>query len=806
VSAQSFTAAAIAHALGCSRQNVHKQLAGVTADGETLVHGNLAKAWTIASLPAPVLGQLATIAEAKRYRTVEDLLAAPFERFEPAVPLSQISGDALTKARQLQRALSVPLLRRNDATISVSEFNELGLSAYRKTFGYVVSPKHWRELLDRTINRDNGAEEWHRLELYVDDNPARSQKITSSAARPLSLDGLPALSDAFGRLAACQHISGEQTRQLWRAACDEYDDQVAAEATPKKAKRAILKALAQSGFVGSDFETTRRQFARKLKAYYTGDKNLPDKRSLRYANPEPIVGEEDRLKLVAKVLDCGGRVSQGYREAYENGELSPELTDRFIANPTRKSYVPESVRSSVTPESRRLMPIHHGPREHGMKGAFNRRDWSGMYAGDSFQADDCTSPVYYWEDDPESRFGYRIIRGQLLLMIDERTTLALGFALHSDNNYNSRIIRALITRVHDGFGLPRKRFYFERSIWKSSRILTGEKTPADELDLEHTELGLREFGIRFQHAQWPRGKVIERVFSTVQSQMERLPGYVGRDERTDRFERVQAQIRKCESGQEHPSKFLFSKQEWELELGKIFQKSNAVRQEGKMLAGLSPLEGWNQFQSSEGQVHLGDKARYLLAHHKLKLKVRPNGITLRPSLGGGNYCGEFTGRFAGEDMLVWVNPEDLGQIALTSLDRKLGPFVVPQLQDLPAIGATNEQFARSKKQIAAHNDYAKTAYRLVAPHLAVHKFRALLNVDQRTVEIGETLQSGVDAAQAARRKATASVTKVRTLSRELGMRPSHELTPRLADKAAEGFEKIAEARRLHAQQQTGETR
>ena len=61
-----FTAAEIARALGCSRQNVHKQLAGIAADGEKVAAGNLAKAWTLGSLPASIVRQLSVKAEAKR--------------------------------------------------------------------------------------------------------------------------------------------------------------------------------------------------------------------------------------------------------------------------------------------------------------------------------------------------------------------------------------------------------------------------------------------------------------------------------------------------------------------------------------------------------------------------------------------------------------------------------------------------------------------------------------------------------------------------------------------------------------------
>ena len=84
-------------------------------------------------------------------------------------------------------------------------------------------------------------------------------------------------------------------------------------------------------------------------------------------------------------------------------------------------------------------------------------------------------------------------------------------------------------------------------MWRTAKIIKG-----DELDICHTEQGLREFGITFRHRTRPCGKIIERVIGLLQNQMERLPGYVGRDERHDRFERVQEQIRAVNAGREHP--------------------------------------------------------------------------------------------------------------------------------------------------------------------------------------------------------------------------------------------------------------
>jgi hypothetical protein len=785
---QSFTAAAIARAIGCSKQNVHQRLNGIPADREQLAGGNLAKAWRIESLPAGLARQLSEKAELMRYRTVADLLRAPGDRYDPGVPLSGIAPVAIEKARKLCAALRPLIALRNNLTISAVEFSKRGVESYERVFGFTISPGHWRTLFDRTVERDNGSEEWERLEIYLEDNPPRIHSALSvSAARER---GFEILEDALASLGGETELTVEQRRLLWSKTCDELQSQIVARVGLKRVKRDLVRILLATGLVGTSQQAIAKTLGRKWDLYQANDQKLPkDGRSVRFPDSNcSAIPEHDVRKLVARSLDRGGRVSQAWRELHGEGELSAETCQRFISNPKSKSRVPASVRKLITPQVKRLMPIHHGPREHQLRGAYNRRDYSNLFSGDSYQADDVTCPVYYWENDGTN--GIRIIRGQLLLMIDERSRLALCFALHSEKNYNARIIRALITRVHDAYGLPRHRFYFERGIWKSSRILTG----GDELSLNHTELGLLEFGVKFVHAKLPRGKVIERVIGLHQNAMDGLPGYVGRDEIHDRFERVQEHMRLCERGREDPSRYFLSKAEWESELARICEAYNSERQEG-ILNGLSPIEAWHRFQGSEPLVHLGTEARYLLAHHRLPMKIQRNGVTLRPSLGGGTYCGEITGRFVGERMWVWVNPEDLSSIALTSIDNKRGPFVVPKLEPLPAIDPSREQYARNAEQIEAHNGVGRTSYRLISQHLIRCNFRRL-SVDKATVALGEKIAVGAEEARAQSKLIRTNARKIASRSRELGIQIPVQRTAKSINRTAHGADLIAESRRI----------
>ena len=199
-----------------------------------------------------------------------------------------------------------------------------------------------------------------------------------------------------------------------------------------------------------------------------------------------------------------------------------------------------------------LRDHHRGPRAAKLNGAYINRDPSTFNAGDWFQADDCTLPNYYYTESEE---GFALVRGQFLAMCDVRTTFILGYVLIPQRNYTAHHIRNLTTVVADRYGLPRRGFYYENGMWRNARLLHGRR---DEINWHETEMGLRGLGLQFRHAKLPRGKVIERVFGLLQNHLESEPGYAGRDERHDKFERVQEQISLVRRGKAQPEDFFLS--------------------------------------------------------------------------------------------------------------------------------------------------------------------------------------------------------------------------------------------------------
>ena len=436
-------------------------------------------------------------------------------------------------------------------------------------------------------------------------------------------------------------------------------------------------------------------------------------------------------------MNCGGDVSRAWRELLQAGELSANITSYYVCNSSSKSYVPDSIRAAIANDVKVLDAYHHGPREHKLRGAYHTRDWSGVSAGDWFQSDDLTAPVYFHKNTER---GVELTRGQFLPMIDERTTKILGFVLIQERNYNSLDIRSLITLVCSEHGLPRRGFSFERGIWQSSRILTGTRG----VDLQgEADIGLRRLGMRFRHAQLPRGKVIERTLGQLQDLMESLPGYCGRDERKDRYERFQRAKLHVEAGRAAAEDHFLSAELICRAFQKIVDQYNAEPQQGRKLMGLSPDEGWGKYQQgAEPRIRYHAELVYFLASDVRKLKVGRNGVTIAIGKKRFNYKGKETGKRQGTFIHAWFNPQQPDTLACTT-DLSGGEvFTLERSYDTPAVDALPEQLADENRKIAAHNSYAPALYHVVKNSLPQNAFRGFHRAGLETaVRLGAEMTS-----------------------------------------------------------------
>ena len=758
-----YTAARLAAALGMSKRPLLRRLAGIEPAATVIVNGNAADAWAIAALPEDLRTRLGEVATRRGYRSVEAMLAAPARRWEPAVPLSQAGAEAVARAARLKEALGPSLARRNDLSLSEEEFTRLGVEDYRRVMGTEVSARHWRRLLERTVERDGGAEEWDRLELYLKDRPARKRGGESMSAARIAGE----LSEVIAEFRDLSKPSRDEMALLWHRAFEVFECRVSEGHPAKRAKRLIREFLMERlPGIAASWGAMKKTWERKYKNWTTG-RRIP--RAVDDLRPERSgwrrgteISKEVKTDIGSKALfGYGGRVAPAWRELRSKNGLPEEVRSRYKENPSRKSHVPKRIREQVRQDVRLAETRAHGPRQARVKEASISR--TPPPAGDWYQGDDVTLPVYYWEPNKEG--GVTLWRGQFLLMIDIGSLRVLGYVLISAPSYDSLAIRTLITKVCERYGLPRQGFYFERGVWKRASLIVGRPCMA-VLSKPEVERGLLDLGLRIKFATRPQAKVIECVIGLLQNRMHGEPGYVGRDERHDRFEAVEEDIALVNRGKLDPRERFYSKEQWMNRLDQIITEYNAEPQQGKTTKGLSPDEAFQAYQRKDDpQVQLGPECRYLLSHHRRPVRVTRNGITLQFGNHKFIYRNEETGKRIGQEVLAWFNPELPDVIIVTDLKRK-NPFAVEWSRPIPALDAPEEELARAMAQAHAHNKPARERYR-VLKETYDSKFRRNV-MDVEAAELGAHV-ADAEAEVVKRRKAARALQRRVARLRERGL-------------------------------------
>jgi hypothetical protein len=627
-----------------------------------------------------------------------------------------------------------------DVDLRRAEFERLGVEEYRRIFGHAISVRHWRRLFKRTTDRDGGAKNWDRLEIYLDESPARRPELRKRAYFvPGNLQPLQQLISSFTNPAEPTDL---EKVCLWIYAFEHFEREIERRRKPKASKRAILSFLYNNAsFIGKSEKGIKLQFDRKLKRWIAGGRvpaAIADARKQNPGRPAPELSDEEEKALIAKSLRLGGGLTQAWRESRERGIFSTAISQHYTSTPASKSYVPRRVRQLVRTKIRVLRDHHHGPRTAKLNGAYVNRDPSTFHSGDWFQADDVTLPNYYYIETEE---GFQVLRGQFLAMCDCRTTFILGYVLIPQRNYTAHHIRNLTTIVADTYGLPRKGFYYENGMWRTARLLHGRR---DEVDWLQTEMGLRGLGLQFRHAKLPRGKVIERVFGLLQNHLEGVPGYAGRDERHDKFERLQEQLSLVRKGKAQPSEFFLSEADYVHRLEAIVRVYNNERQEGKYCRGLSPREAFEKFHGEEPRIRLDRSSRHLLASHKMRVRSGRNGISFRFGREQFTYKSYETGRLIGQELIVWFNVENPATISVTNLkEDPQSLFTVEREIKVPGMDAPPEVLEAALAQNEAHEAYRKGLYRVVSQNFSTgfagRMFRQNL-IDHKTAETAAAME------------------------------------------------------------------
>jgi hypothetical protein len=797
-----FTARQIGDALGRPRQAIQKALASIPPTSRVVVNGNPASAWHFGLFSAALQSELIAVAKRRGYgegfEAVAAMFAAPPAPWQPRVLLAQRPQADVDRAVKLRSVLEPFLRGRKLEVRSQAEFEAAGVAAWKKEFGHAITGRWFRALFSRTLERDNGMEDFTRLELYLDETaaapppPARSDRLFHSRHEASLGDTIRTLENPAKPTADDkQFLFDAAFRHLETTAADMTAD------ARSEFKRTLIDFLyAAVPSLAANHPAFRWTFNHKLKTWTAAGglvDALQDRRSIKSGNHRKQDFTADFEKIRNEAILHGGNESLAYRKLRQAGQLSPAFVNHYHFDERQnKSYLPRPVREAITNEVEMCGPLHRGPWLAKMRGPYIPRDWSGVSPADWFSGDDVTWNNYFYFYDDEGRL--HIERGECLLLHDFRTGYILDSVLIG-GKYNSRHIRKLILAVHDRHGLPHQGFYFERGVWKA-RIIT-DIAANDSLHWRETESGLEEYGLHVRHARTPRAKTIEGLFRILQERQRSEPGFVGFNERIEDIERMQDFLARCRAGKANPAEKLLSMDQWAARLDQIFAEFNSDPQNGKMLHGQSPAEAWQAGLDKHPLRKLPDTARYLLATHCKKVHVRQEGIVLNIGKNRMLFCNDHTGPLIGRDVLAYFNLEAPDLLTVSDLNRQ-NYFTVKAIS-LPALSATKEQFAAAHSQIAGHTKPAREIYGSIRhPRIAT--------ITRDNIAAPETAELGRFHNEATEQFKQEQMATMRTLRKIQLAAPGRPLPENIRnpDRVLQGIEIEEQARaRIAAKQEAG---
>lgn len=739
-----FRAAQIAAALGNTRQAVQFCLRDIRPACVRIVAGNEAAAWTVDQLPGTLRERLALESVRKNCKgddliqRVETLLSMPRQKWQPAISMDKICDVDIQIAKKLRDALKPWLIQQHDQGLSSAEIENRGIEDYRREFGNRITARYWRKLFTRTIRRDNGAEDWQRLEIYLPDRLKRKVSPASVVSEALAAD----FAELESFIAGCAnpHAPSKTERTaIWTLALQKFTALVNAGQSEKSAARSVRQFLsARASFLAASRDALLKAFKRNLAALQNSNGDVNALRDGRAENGASFaLPENDRDLLIHRaVFYYRGDIAPAWRDLLRQG-FSPEVVNRYAGRAQNKSHVPASVMDAIAPEVEILTVMHRGPRAFDAIKGHVTRSYDGIASLQCVSGDDFTLNTYFYVPDRNGWFN--LTRGQVILFIDFRSSRILGWALEPRKSYSSLTIRSLCTHVFGAYGVPQI-LYFERGLWKSATLLKGKTDPFDFTEISQ---GLREFGIEFKHAIRPRTKTVERIGGMFQDIAEAEPGYCGRDERRDAPESLRKQMAEVAARKTHPSKYFYSLDQWNKRIGQLVEQYNTEEQQGHMLAGLSPDQAFEKHMNRDNPpIQFDAGLRYLLANDKRLARVTLNGVTIQIGKTKFNYRGQEIAHLVGREVLAWFDPENPEMIVVTNPDRT-NPICVARSENPNAleslIAPVSGTLGRELSRIEGQASHMKTRFNVVKAKFTLPQ-RQLL-ADANTDLLGHRINS-----------------------------------------------------------------
>jgi hypothetical protein len=802
VQAAKFTIAQIAHALGKTRQAVRSSLANMPPSGAVIVQGVEAAAWTVATLSERLRVQLADTAARRGFRDITSLLEARCTPWASPIDPQRVQQKFMDRAVLLREAMAAPLARHNELT--AGELAALGVAEFCRVFDREsLSAKQWKRLYDRTVLRDGGAENWQRLEIYLDDAAFQKAASLPKAARKVVFLHRE-LDETINNLENKQNPTADDRKWLFDVTFAHYERLVGSH-PEKRDRRAIKSSLIAylHGAIPALSKTPkalRRVFEIHYKEWIAAGRNpevLTDRRKTNSGFFRRPDFTQDNMRIAQEAVNFGGSESLAHRQLRKRGELSPEYVEYYPYDIRHdKSHVPRSTRDAVTSIVEAALPLHRSEHDFRMAGPYISRDWSGIWPGDWISGDDVTWNHYWFDEDEIGGINY-VGRGECLLFTDLRSHFPLTFCL-IPGRYNGQFIRSSLLDVHDKIGLPRVGGYWEQGVWKS-RWMFGERARKHARHWRETEKDFKQHNFQFEarHATTPRAKPIEGLLRILQERMRNEPGFVGFNERLEKYERMQDFLARVRNGKEHPANELLSKRDWGKRIEAILGEFAHEPQQGKMLDGQSPSEMWYAALERRPLRKLADTERYILASHAESVRPGDRGIKLK-GVPGAVYCSDELGalEFRGREMRAYYNIECPELATVATLDHQR--FFTVKRIELPALSASKQQLNDVTATVRGYQKPVRAFYGTIPQRKIATIARDGMTEPERS-QFNEFHTRQIEQAKATQAKRTRQLGKIARTAAVMGAEVGRQI--KNPDRVQAGLELEKEARERIARKQ-----
>jgi len=581
---------------------------------------NPANVWNLSALPKAVNDALTARAALLNYSNVEELFTRPIATWKPSIALNKISQRCIDSAAKLQRALRRALVLQDNINVSRVEREKIGLEDYAKEFGEVITDRYLRKLIKRTVDRDGGAANWERLEIYLPEKP-ETKSLTATTALRLA----PELCGLHEFVTTVKNPNLYQQESTWTLAFASYQKLKTAGIPSKRAARQVRGLLASyAQFLAPSRDALLKAFNRRLKNFEASGGDCRAVLNRRTNNGARIV-VDDVLKRDLETLRAsaafanGGRVDAAWREKYP--DLSEQSRNRwpFSMEAPRKIHellVREKVDALTARHMRGKLTVRR------MIGGV-QRSWESVPSMHEWVMDDMTSNI---EVTRQLRDGtWELFLPQIVATMDSASRKFVGWAISSDKGPTAELACAAALDGFKTHGVPSSIGVENGFVFGNALNINGKEDEQGRTIVA----GLAQYGCSLRHFDKmnPTSKAeLEKAFDLLQQRQERHPGYGGRLQMLDAPEVFKIEGRKIRSGKVAGTEYRYTFDEFVKVMAEIFAQYNSTPQRGQ-LQGLSPNEAHELLKDkSNPHIEFRPELEWILANARYRVHVEVGGV------------------------------------------------------------------------------------------------------------------------------------------------------------------------------------